>query len=80
MKLKNAIGKRIAVLCAENKLTIHELSIKTGVANSTLVDIINQKYESVQLKHILSICQGLEISFLEFFDAPYLDPNILEIQ
>lgn len=80
MKLKEAIAKRILELKDQYRFSTHQLSLETGVANSTLVDIINQKYESVQLKHILSICQGLEISFLEFFDAPYLDPNILEIQ
>lgn len=80
MKLKEGIAKRILELKDQYQLSTHQLSLATSVANSTLVDIINEKYDTVQLKHILSICQGLKISFLEFFDVPYLEPKNLDIQ
>ena len=75
MKLKDAIAKRVKDLCNENHLTVHGLSLKTGVANSTLVDIIKANNESVQIKFIYGICAGLNMSLAEFFSCPYFDTN-----
>lgn len=77
MKLKDAIAKRVKELCNENHLTIHGLSLKTGVANSTLVDIVKANNESVQIKFIYGICAGLNISLAEFFSCSYFDINCL---
>ena len=75
MKLKDAIAKRVKELCSENHLTVHGLSLKTGVANSTLVDIVKANNESVQIKFIYGICAGLNISLAEFFSCSYFDIN-----
>ena len=75
MKLKNSIAKRVQQLCDENHLTVHGLSLKTGVANSTLCDIVIAKNESVQIKFIYEICAGLDMSLNEFFQSPYFDKN-----
>ncbi len=75
MKLKNSIAKRVQQLCDENHLTVHGLSLKTGVANSTLCDIVKAKNESVQIKFIYEICAGLDMSLNEFFQSPYFDKN-----
>ena len=77
MKLKDAIAKRVKELCNENHLTIHGLSLKSGVANSTLVDIVKANNESVQIKFIYGICAGLNISLAEFFSCSYFDINCL---
>lgn len=77
MKLKDAIATRVKELCKENTLTTHGLSLKTGVANSTLADMVNARNESIQLKHIYAICSGLNMSLKEFFDRPYFDKNSL---
>lgn len=73
MRLKDAIAARVKDLCRENDLTVHGLSIKTGVANSTLVDIVKARNESFQIKFIYGICAGLGISLKDFFDSPYFD-------
>ena len=77
VKLKDAIAKRVQQLCVENNLTVHGLSIKTGVANSTLADIVNARNESVQIKYIYGICAGLCISLVDFFSPDYFDKNSL---
>lgn len=69
MKLKDSIAKRVQELCDKNSLTVHELSLKTGVANSTLCDIVKANNESVQIKFIYGIYMSLE----EFFSSPYFD-------
>ncbi|MCX4287145.1 MAG: XRE family transcriptional regulator [Clostridia bacterium] len=77
MKLKESIAKRVQELCVKNKLTVHGLSLKTGVANSTLCDIVNARNESVQIKFIYGICAGLSMSLEDFFASPYFDKNEL---
>ena len=59
MRLKDAIALRVKDLCQQNKLSVHALSLKTGVANSTLVDIVKARNESFQIKFIYEICAGL---------------------
>lgn len=73
MQLKDAIATRIKELCAEHNLTVHGLSLKTGVANSTLADIVKARNESIQIKFIYGICSGLGMNFIDFFSAPYFD-------
>ncbi|MCI8735066.1 MAG: helix-turn-helix transcriptional regulator [Clostridia bacterium] len=73
MKLKDSIAKRVQELCDKNSLTVHGLSLKTGVANSTLCDIVKANNESVQIKFIYGICAGLNMSLEEFFSSPYFD-------
>ena len=70
MKLKDAIANRVKELCDENELTVHGLSLKTGVADSTLVDIVKARNSSIQIKFIYSICAGLGMSFTDFFNSP----------
>ena len=48
MKLKDSIAKRVQELCDENNLTVHGLSLKTGVANSTLCDIVKANNTSIR--------------------------------
>lgn len=66
MKLKDAIATRIKELCKQNNLTTYGLSLKTGVANSTLADIVKARNESIQIKHIYSICSGLNMNIKDF--------------
>ncbi len=73
MKLKYAIANRVKELCDDNNLTVHGLSLKTGVANSTLVDIVKARNESIQLKFIYAICAGIGIDFVEFFNSQFFD-------
>lgn len=77
MRLKDAIALRVKELCQKEGLTIHGLSLKTGVANSTLIDMAKARNDSVQIKFIYGICAGLGISIKDFFDSPYFDKKTL---
>lgn len=77
MRLKDAIAKRVKELCKTNGLTVHGLSLKTGVANSTLIDITKGRNASVQIKFIFAICDGLNISLEDFFATPYFNKDQL---
>lgn len=77
MKLKDAIALRVIDLCKNYNLTVHGLSLKTGVANSTLADIVKARNDSVQIKFLYAICAGLGISLKDFFNVGYFDKDIL---
>ncbi len=77
MRLKDAIAARVNELCDNENLSVHGFSLKVGVANSTLADIVKARNESIQIKFIYAICAGLNMSLNEFFQSPHFDKNEL---
>ena len=78
LQLNQAISARLAFLLEERGMTKYQLFLKSGVPKSTIGNIINCSYDSVKLRIIHEICQGLEISSPEFFDSPLFDESNLE--
>ena len=78
LKLNEALSKRLTELLETRNMTQYQLYIKSGVPKSTLHNIINCTYDSVKLRIIHEICQGLEIDISEFFDSPLFNENNLE--
>lgn len=78
MKLNVAVSQRLTQLLAENNMTQYQLYIKTGVPKSTIGNVINCSYDSVKLRIIHEMCQGLGLSLPEFFDSPLFEENNLE--
>lgn len=78
MKLNEALSERLNELLKTRNMTQYQLYIKSGVPKSTLHNIINCEYDSVKLRIIHEICQGLEIDIPEFFDSPLFDESNLE--
>ena len=70
MKLNQAISQRLSELLAEREMTQYQLFMKSGVPKSTIGNIINCSYDSVKLRIIHEICQGLDIEIPEFFSSP----------
>lgn len=61
MKLNEAVSKRLSELLDERNMTQYQLYMKSGVPKSTIGNIINCSYDSVKLRIIHEMCQGLEI-------------------
>ena len=70
MKLNQAVSERLAELLKEKQMTQYQLFIKSGVPKSTIGNVINCSYDSVKLRVIHEMCQGLGVSISEFFDSP----------
>ena len=73
MQLNEAISLRIKELCKQNNITQYQLSMKSGVPQSTLSTIMKCKFPSMKLRIIYEICEGLEINIKDFFDSPVFD-------
>lgn len=78
LKLNDALSKRLTELLDERGMTQYQLYVKSGVPKSTLHNIISCTYDSVKLRIIHEICQGLEIDISEFFDSPLFNESNLE--
>lgn len=78
MKLNEAISLRLNELLNERGMTQYQLFMKSGVPKSTIGNVINCSYDSVKLRIIHEMCQGLGISITEFFQSSLFDENNLE--
>ena len=78
MKLNQAISERLSELLREKGMTQYQLFMKSGVQKSTIGNVINCSYDSVKLRIIHEMCQGLEMSITEFFDSPLFAESNLD--
>ena len=78
MQLNEAICRRLSELLAENQMNGYQLSTRTGLPKSTISNILNCTYRTMNLRVLHEICQGLQISLTEFFDSPCFDEDNLE--
>ena len=68
MKVGEAVRERIRGLCAERGITINQLATLSGITQSTLNNIVSGRNNSATVATIQKICNGLNISLLDFFD------------
>ena len=78
MQLNQAVSKRLMELLAEKGMTQYQLYMKSGVPKSTIGNVTNCSYDSVKLRIIHELCQGLEVSICEFFQSPLFEESSLE--
>ena len=78
MKLNQAVSARLTELLKEKRMTQYQLYMKSGVPKSTIGNVINCSYDSVKLRIIHELCQGLGINIDMFFASPLFDEDQLE--
>lgn len=80
MRIGEAVRKRILELCDERGITLNKLATICGITQSTLNNIINGRNNSVTIATINKICDGLNISVIEFFSSDAFDSMEQEIR
>lgn len=78
MQLNEAVSKRLKELLDERGMTQYQLYLKSGVPKSTIGNVVNCAFDSVKLRVIHEMCQGLEIDLCDFFASPIFRENNLE--
>ena len=78
MLLNQAVSARLTELLKEKGMTQYQLYMRSGVPKSTIGNVINCSYDSVKLRIIHEMCQGLDISLSEFFQSPVFREDNLE--
>ena len=80
MTIGEACKERILELCKERNITINKLAIISGVTQSTLNNIVSGRNKSVTLSTLKKLCDGLEISIIDFFCAKLFENLEQEIR
>ena len=80
MDIGEAVRLRILELCQINHLTVNKLATISGITQSTLNNIVSARNKSATISTIKKICDGLEISIIDFFNTPLFDNLEQEIK
>lgn len=67
MKLNEAVSRRLGELLQKQAMTQYQLSGSSGLPKSTISNIVHCQYDSMKLRIIHEMCQGLGIGISEFF-------------
>lgn len=78
MRLNEAVSRRLLELLEERGMTQYQLFLKSGVPKSTIGNVVNTSYDSVKLRILHELCQGLDVSLRDFFDSPLFEEDALE--
>jgi DNA-binding Xre family transcriptional regulator len=70
--LTNAVSLRVEQLLRERNMTRYALCKKVGLSQASLHHIMAADCDGVNLKMIYWICSGLDVSFADFFNSPFL--------
>jgi transcriptional regulator with XRE-family HTH domain len=78
--VKEAVAKRILQLCDERGITPNALANTAGMDRSTLYSVLGSKSNNPGIVTIKKICDGLDLSLADFFDAEIFKNLEQEIQ
>ena len=67
MNIGEATRQRIIEICNQKSITVNKLSTICGITQSTLNNIVCGRNKSTTISTIKKICDGLEISIIDFF-------------
>lgn len=70
MSLSDAVRKRIRYYLDKNKMSIWALFKASGIPRSTLCSFMNGTTELLKLDTLLHVCEGFNITLIEFFSDP----------
>ena len=70
MRVGEAVRARILELCHQHNITLNKLSTICGITQSTLNNIVSGRNSTTTVSTVQKICDGLEITILDFFTSP----------
>lgn len=65
-----AVKNRLMLLCEEKRMTINKLASESGVAPSTVKNILYGKSQNPGIVTIKILCDGMGISLSDLFNSP----------
>lgn len=64
-----AVQKRIIELCEKENISINRLATISGLTQSTLNNIMSGRNNSTTISTIKKLCDGLDITIMDFFNS-----------
>ena len=69
LNIGEATRNRILELCTEHNISINKLATISGVTQSTLNNIVSGRNNSATVSTIKKLCDGLNITIVDFFNT-----------
>ena len=69
MNTYTTVKNRILFLCEEKRMMINKLATESGVAPSTIKNILYGKSQNPGIVTIKMLCDGLGITLVDFFNT-----------
>lgn len=80
MDTYTTVKNRILYLCEEKRITINKLATESGVAPSTIKNILYGKSHNPGIVTLKMLCDGMGITLTDFFDTEEFRDLEQEIQ
>ena len=80
MDTSTAVRQRILDLCAQRGITVNRLATLSGVTQSTVNNIVSGRNHRATVATVNKLCDGLDITLRDFFDASVFDSLEQEIR
>ena len=69
MNTYETVKNRLIFLCGRKGITINKLATESGIAPSTIKNILYGKSTNPGIVTLKKLCDGLDISIADFFDT-----------
>ena len=73
MNVREAVAKRILLLCDEQQITVNKLCTIAGVTQSTVDSILKGRSKNPGVCTIKKLCDASNITIIDFFNHPLFD-------
>ena len=80
MRIYDFVVMRIRQLCKERDITPNGLSYSSGISQSTIKSILGGESKNPGIVTLKKICDGFDISIVDFFDTAEFHKLDQEIQ
>lgn len=68
MLIKDAIVMRLQNICNERNIKYNELATRSGVTPSTVYSLMDEKRRDLSVITLKKLCDGLDMTMIDFFD------------
>ncbi len=79
MKISTAVALRISNILRERNMSQYRLEKTIDMPHNTMKTLMHERNESVNLKTVMQIIRGLDMTVAQFFDDPLFESSELEI-
>lgn len=79
MKLSTAVAMRISKILNEKNMSQYRLEKIIAMPHNTMKTLMGERNKSVNLRTVMQIIKGLDMTPAEFFNDPLFESDELEI-
>lgn len=80
MKLSTAVALRVSNILREKNMSQYHLEKNIAMPHNTMKTLMGERHSGVNLRTVMQIVRGLDMTAAEFFDDPLFENPDLEIE